>query len=696
MRLFSRWSRRIVLFCLVSLLLPLAAPIAAQHPTGLDPANMDFSVDPADDFYRFANGGWLDSTGMPATTGAYGAMRQLQDTTTRTLISLMNGAMDDPTLAPGSDTWKATTLYAQGLDMDARNADGIDPIRPILDEIAAIGDMGDLHDYQQTAVFDMVTGLFAIVVSPNLLDSTTNTVYLDGPYLGLPNRDYYTQDDAATRDAYIEASAALLVEAGAGQADAAEAADAVSRFESELAALTMTLEEQQDPSLGYNPMSIAELQEAYPAMDWAGYLQALGMTGVDTIVVSDVGYLESLSGLLATTPVEVLKDYYTLEVMWTYAPFLTLDTDAIMFAFTGTALEGITERRSLEEVTLGQVNDILPDAVGQLYVDATFPPEAKDEITALVDAEIEAFRIRIQHNPWMSDETRVLAIEKLDAITVKVGYPDKWETYESVEIGDSFAWSVQNAYEASLREELASAGQPVDPGAWDIAVQTVNAYYNPLANEIVFPAAILQPPFFTYRGDPAANFGGIGMVIGHELIHGFDLSGSQFDAEGNLVNWWTDADRQRFLELNQDVADQYSAVEVLPGLHINGQLTVGENVADLGGVQIAHDAMTIYLAEQGQGEALATPVRTPWASPVAGLTFEDLTPEQRFFVSVATVWRMQTRDEYLRMQVLTDPHSPAIARALMPIQNMDEFYAAFDIQPGDAMYLPPEQRILIW
>ncbi len=425
MRLFSRWSHRIVLLCLVSLLLPLAAPIAAQHPAGLDPADMDFSVDPADDFYRFANGGWLDSTEMPATTGAYGAMRQLQDTTTRSLIALMNGATDDPTLAPGSDTWKATTLYAQGLDMEARNADGIAPIRPILDSIAAIGNMDDVHGYQQTAVFDMVTGLFAIAISPDLLDSTTNAVYLDGPYLGLPNRDYYTQDDVATRDAYIETSAALLVEAGASEDDATEAAEAVFRFESELAALTMTLEEQQDPALAYNPMSIAELQEAYPAMDWAAYLQALGITGVDTIVVSDIGYLESLSGLLATTPVEVLKDYYTLEVMWTYAPFLTANTDAIMFAFTGTALEGITARRSLEEVTLGQVNDILPDAVGRLYVDATFPPEARDEITALVDAEIEAFRVRIQHNPWMSDETRALAIQKLDAITVKVGYPDR-------------------------------------------------------------------------------------------------------------------------------------------------------------------------------------------------------------------------------------------------------------------------------
>lgn len=694
MRSWSRWSRRIVVLCLVLLLLPVASPIAAQHASGLDPADMDLSVDPADDFYRFANGGWLDQTDMPPTTGAYGALRQVQDTTTRGLIDLMNGAMGDPTLVPGSDTWTATTLYAQGLDMDARNADGIAPVRPILDEIAAIDDLDGVHAYQRTAIFDMVTGLFAISVGPDLLDSTTNAVYLDGPYLGLPNRDYYVQDDADTRDAYIEASAALLVEAGASEADATAAAGAVYRFEAELAASTMTLEDQQDPSLGYHPMSIAELQETYPAMDWAAYLEALGPTGVETVIVGDPGYLESLPGLLATTPVEVLTDYYTLEVMWSYAPFLTAGTDAIAFAFTGTFLEGITERRSLEEVTLGQVNDLLPDAVGRLYVDATFPPEAKQEITALVDAEIEAFRIRLQHNPWMSDETRALAIRKLDAITVKVGYPDEWETYERVEIGDSFAGSVRSAYEAGLREELASAGQPVDRGAWEIAAQTVNAYYNPLANEIVFPAAILQPPFFTYGGDPAANFGGIGMVIGHELTHGFDLSGSQFDAEGNLVNWWTDADRQRFLELNQAVADQYSAVEVLPGVHINGQLTVGENVADLGGVQIAHDALTIFLAEAG-GE-LATPAGTPWASPVAGLAFEELTPEQRFFVSVATVWRMQTRDAYLRMQVLTDPHSPAVARALLPIRNMDAFHAAFGIGPGDAMYLPPEQRIVIW
>jgi predicted metalloendopeptidase len=432
-------------------------------------------------------------------------------------------------------------------------------------------------------------------------------------------------------------------------------------------------------------------------MDWPAYLRAHGIDGVETIIVTDLGYLESLHGLIEATPLETLQHYYTLEVMWSYAPYLSSGIDGISFAFWGTFLEGIMERRPLEEETLDQVNATVPDAVGRLYVESHFPPEAKEEITALVDAEIAAFRIRLQNNPWMTDETRELAIRKLDAMNVKVGYPDTWETYGNVEIGDSFAGSMQSAYEAALRDKFAAASEPVDREAWDIAVQEVNAYYNPLANEIVFPAAILQAPFFTAGGDPAANFGGIGMVIGHELTHGFDLTGSQFDADGNLVNWWVDEDLERFRQLNQAVADQYSAVEVLPGLSINGQLTVGENVADLGGVQIAYDALMIYLSEQGAAATpAASPPGTPWASPVAGLSFEDLTDEQRFFVSVATVWRMEIRDESLRLQVLTDTHAPAVARAIMPIQNMDAFHEAFDIQPGDPMYLVPENRIVIW
>lgn len=380
--------------------------------------------------------------------------------------------------------------------------------------------------------------------------------------------------------------------------------------------------------------------------------------------------------------------------MWVYSDMLSEEIDTTVFSFEGPLLEGVTEQRTLEERTLDQVDTTLSDALGRLYVDEYFPPEAKEEITALVDAEIAAFRLRIENNEWMSDGTRQLALGKLDAIAVKVGYPDQWQTYEHVDIADSYALSMVSAANADVRDNLGRVGQKVDRDEWTTSAQTINAYYNPVMNEIVFPAAILQPPFFQYGGDPAANFGGIGMVIGHELTHGFDLTGSQFDAQGNLTNWWTEADYEEFLALNQQVVEQYSAIEVLPGLTINGQVTVGENVADLGGVQIAYDALMIYLAEQG--ELLATPSATPMATPVGTYDFDSLTPEQRFFVSVASIWRWETRDEALRTQVLLDEHSPAVVRAVVPIQNMDDFHEAFDIQPGDPMYLPPEERIVVW
>ena len=451
-------------------------------------------------------------------------------------------------------------------------------------------------------------------------------------------------------------------------------------------------------------MTLAELEAAYPLMDWEGYLAALGLTGIDTLLVDEKSYLESLQAVVEATPLEVLKDYYKLEVYWSFSDFLSEDIGETAFAFRGGVLGGVSEQRPLEERTLDQTNGMLPDAIGKLYVDAYFSPEAKEEITALVEAEIAAFRIRIENNPWMSDATRAKALEKLDAIVMKVGYPDTWHSYEAVEIGDSYLDSFLSAVTAQTRRNLDEIGQPVDREEWFVPPQVVNAFYDPTLNEIVFPAAILQPPFFEPGGDPAANFGGIGTVIGHELTHGFDLTGSQFDGEGNLVNWWTDEDYAAFDALNQRVVEQYNAIEVLPGVTIDGQITVTENVADLGGIQISYDAMLIYLEAQGEvsagaspvGLPIATPVVSPMASPVAALDFDSLTPQQRFFIAAATIERSRIRDEALRTQVATDVHAPSIARGVVPLQNCDAFHEAFDIGPGDPMYLPPEERVVIW
>ncbi len=319
------------------------------------------------------------------------------------------------------------------------------------------------------------------------------------------------------------------------------------------------------------------------------------------------------------------------------------------------------------------------EAVGKLYVDEYFPPEAKDRITTLVDAEIAAFRQRLMANPWITDETRSVAIAKLDKMAVKVGYPDKWRSYEGVKIEGSYAQSFLTSVVANYQRDLDRAGKPVDDSEWSALPQEVNAFYDPFKNDITFPAAILQPPFFDYQADPAVNFGGIGFVIGHEITHGFDLQGSQFDAEGNLAGWWSDADAAAFQSLNDEVVTQYGAIEVLPGLFIDGQITVTENVADLGGVQVAFDALRIYLAKNG-----------------APGKIDGFTQDQRFFISAATVWREKIRDEALTTQVKTDEHAPASARSVQPIRNMDEFYDAFAIGPGDPMYLPPAERIVVW
>jgi len=674
---------------------------------GLDPADMDLSVDPADDFYRFANGGWLDRTSIPDSESRYGVFTELQDLTHDQVLDILESASADGTLEAGTDPWKAAEMFRQGTDLEARNALGIAPIQPILNDIAAIQDMDDFHVFHRTAIFSGFGSLFGISVEGDLRENSVNAVYLDPGYIGLPNRDYYLDEDEDTlaiRDAYIATSAELLEYLGYDEVTARSAAEAVYALEHSLAAATMTREDEQNFDLFYNPRTLQELTGMYPLMDWDAYLAALGLSAAESLIVTDVGYFEALAGIVADTPVDVLKTYLELELLWSTAGYLSEDIESTVFAFYGGVLNGVTEQLPLDERVLSEVNGSFADAVGQLYVEAYFPPEAKEEITELVDALIVSFGHRIDANLWMSPETKVMAHEKLDGMTVKVGYPDVWETYEGAGIGDSYfatAWSVM---EMNTRQNLAQFGEPVDTTKWDMPVQTVNAYYNPVANEIVFPAAILQAPFFDYQADPALNFGGIGYVIGHEITHGFDLQGSQFDAKGNLSDWWAEGDYDRFVELNDELAAQYSAIEVLPGYHVNGQLTVTENAADLGGLQVAYDALQIHLAQEGQLDTLASPVVTvsatpvvsPMASPVAMVDIATLTPQQAFFVSAATIWRELSRDEAQIYLLRVDPHSPARVRAVVPAQNMDAFYEAFDIGPGDAMYVAPEDRLVIW
>jgi putative endopeptidase len=688
----SRWPllRALVLALVVAVLTlsPVTSVLATQilPGHGIDPANMDLSVDPSVDFYHYANGGWLDHTPIPPDFPGIDTLSSLEGHTRAQLVDLLQREAAHGNVAPGSDEWKAIRLYAQGTDLTTRNAQGVEPIQPILREIDAIDTLAEFHRFLQTSVFSSIPGLFSVNAGPDMKDSATTVAYLNGPTLGLGTRDYYLDDDASldgVRRDYVTTAAALLRFAGDDAAQARDDAQAVYDFEVALAKPLLSREESQDFSVVYNPTTPAELAARYPLMDWQRYLDELGLADVSTLIVTEPRYLDALSGIVNETPLPVLKDFLALQLLWTSSANLSETVESTAFQFYGTTLNGLQVQAPIEGRTLDQVSYFLGDAVGKLYVDNYFSPVAKARGEGMVRELVSAFRLRLEHNTWMTVETKANALAKLDRLQIKVGYPNHWHDYADVEITDSYFGSALSAFNANYREGLAKIGKPVDKSEWPFPPQTVNAMYNPLNNEIIIPAAILQPPFFDAAADPASNFGSLGFVIGHEITHGFDLRGSQFDGEGNLANWWTDRDRAQFQALNDRLIDQYSQISVLNGHAVDGQLTLVENVADLGGIQVAYDALEAHLAKYGR------PV------PAAGDTLK-LTQEQRFFVAAASVWRANVRDDALLTQLQSDEHSPAMVRATQPLRNCDAFYDAFDIGPGDPMYLPPAERIVIW
>jgi putative endopeptidase len=703
---------RVVLLSLVTLLVgwSLGGPALARQSDvhGIDVANMDLAVSPEVDFYRFANGGWLDRVDIPGDRGFVAVRTEINDRAIAQQLELLHAAAAPEGAPSGSDEAKAGAVFAQGLDMAARDRAGIAPIQDALDRIAAIDSSAAYHAYLARAPFDGVGvtlrqpfdgigGTLPVKVMADAKDSTTYALYvvLDYPTVGLPNRDYYLADDpalASVRQAYRDTSAALLTAAGYPAGDAIAAAGAVYDFEQRLMAATLTREQKQDYGLQYNPMTLDELAAAYPAIDWPTYLTALGISGVDRVIAGDTGYLAALPAIMAETPVETLRAYLTLRLMMAWADALSGELGATAFALTR-ALSGLETPPPLEERVLERVNGAVPDVVGKLYVAAYFPPEAKATMEALTQDVLTAFRRRLEANPWMTPATRAEALRKLAAVTVKVGYPDRWETYEAVALADSFAGSLRSALAMRLAEHVAKAGQPVDRGQWTRPVQDVDAFYVPSENAMFFSASILQPPFFDYEADSASNLGGIGFIAGHEITHGFDLGGSQFDGEGNLRDWWTAEDRQRFLAQNEALAAQFSAIEVAPGLFVNGQFTVIENSADLGGLQNAYAALIAGLDEDETALA-ASP--TSGATPAAVTVAPPFTPEQRFFIAAAAIWRIKIRPEALELFVRNDTHSPDVVRGTQPLRNADPFYAAFGIEPGDPMWLAPEERIVIW
>jgi putative endopeptidase len=653
-----------------------AAPVTAVAPEigsfGFDTIGMDRAVDPGDNFYRFANGNWDRVTEIPADRSNYGMFTALDDLSK----SRTRAIVEEAAQQPGS---RIGDFYTSFMDEARIEAAGIAPIRPMLARIQAIASRADFAAELGRLLRQGTTGPFAGFVATDDRIPTESIVRLTQSGLGLPDRDYYLRDEAALtskRDSYRTYLSQLLTLAG--EANAQSRANAVLDFETRLARAHWTRVDNRDDEKTYNKMSPADLARIAPGFDWSRYLGEAGFGGQANLLVSQPSAFTGSARAVAETPVEVLRDYALLRLIDNSAPLLSSNFVDAHFAFHGTALGGTPqiEPRWKRGVTL--VTGALGDDVSRLYVERHFPPEAKAAADELVRNVIAAMDRRLAGLAWMSPETRQRARAKLAAFTPKIGYPDSWRDYSSVQIGrDDLVRNVINANEFEYRRNLAKLGRPVDRSEWFMTPMEVNAYANPTWNEIVFPAAILQPPFFDANADPAVNYGGIGAVIGHEISHHFDDQGSRYDQNGALREWWTPQDRERFNALTAQLVAQYDLYEPMPGHRVQGRLTLGENIADLAGLTVAYDAYRMALGGR--------------SAPV----LEGLTGDQRFYLGWAQVWRREYREANLLQRLLTDPHSPSEQRVAV-VRNLDPWYAAYSVQPGDDLFLAPERRVRIW
>ena len=645
--------------------------------------NMDTSVDPKDDFYNYVNGNWMKTNTIPDDESRWGGFGVLRKTTRQDVLEIIKTAQINDNYKEGSDQKKALLIFETKLDTISRNKAGIKPIQHLLDAIEGINNIEELQ-----TVYATVTGISApfagIGANPDLNDSSVNTAWVFPGGLGL-QRDYYLDQDEKTKDIrkdYLKHVSKMFQFIGYNSADADNAAILILDLETKLAKPRLDKVESRDIRNFNNPMTINELTSLTPFMNWDKLISDLGIKkSLEQVLVMQPKYMVELNNVLETTSINDLKTLMKWSTIDNTANYLTTEIEKTNWEFYSKRLYGSKAQRPAEERALETVNGSVGEAIGQLYVDAKFPPEAKFKAEKMIANVIQAFQNRIQNLDWMSEITKTKAIEKLDKFTVKIAYPDKWKDYSGLKVnkGNSFAENMFAVSKWNFNQNILEIGEPVDKSEWGMSPQTVNAYFNPLNNEIVFPAAILQPPFYNYTADEAVNYGGIGAVIGHEISHAFDDSGARFDGDGNVNNWWTESDLKEFEKRGNALAEQYSSLEVLDGVFINGKFTLGENIGDLGGVLGAYDGLQIHINENGTPNSI-----------------DGFSAEERFFMSWATVWRTLIREDALRSQITTDPHSPGYNRATQPLKNVDAFYEVFGVKEGDNMYIAPENRVRIW
>ncbi len=657
----------------------VTAPAEKPLELGIELANMDSSVRAQDDFYYHVNGQWLAKTEIPGDKSNYGSFSQLYDESQKAMKIALENAAANKAAKKGSDEYKIGAFYKSYMNQSARNELGITPLQPSLDTIDSVKSKADLVGLMAKIQKQGGTLPFGWFVNNDAKNSSEYALYLSQSGLGLPDRDYYLNDDekfTKIRASYEQYITDVLAKSGVKKA--AEAAKSVLAFEKTLADAQWSRVQSRDATKSYNKMTVADASKLMGDLDLAAFFKDAGVSASD-IIVRQPSYLEALATIYKDTDLATWKNYLKFHFVSGYAELLSEDLVNLNFDFYSTTLRGVKEQAPLWKQAVDASNSVLGEILGKVYVKDNFPPEAKARMEELVDNVIKGYGVAIENLEWMSPETKLAAKEKLDKFTPKIGYPDTWKDYSELEINsDELVGNYIRYSEWAYADMIAKLGKPVDRSEWHMTPQTVNAYYNPVNNEIVFPAAILQPPFFNLEADDAVNYGAIGAVIGHELGHGFDDQGAKYDGDGNLRNWWSGTDLKQFEERTAALVAQYNEYKPFEDASVNGELTLGENIGDLGGLTVAHKAYMLSLGDK--------------KAPV----IDGYTGDQRFFMGWSQIWRRNYRDEELRNRLLTDPHSPSHYRVIGILSNMPEFYEAFDVKEGDKMYIKPEDRVKIW
>ncbi|BCX43135.1 M13 family metallopeptidase [Stenotrophomonas maltophilia] len=654
----------------------IKTPLISLNSADLDPA-----ISACTDLNGFVNSKWLKANPVPGDQTTWGSFEILRERSLEVQHALVQQAAASQAKA-GSVEAKIGDIWKTGNDEAKIEAAGLAPLQPQLDKIAALNDTAAITRYLRDSQAEGKGVLFSLFANADYKDSANVIAYVGQGGLGLPEKGYYFDDaQAKIRDAYVAYIAQVLTLSGVDAAQAAEQAKAVMAFETRLAKASMSRIEMRDPAKRYNPLSAADADRLTPNFSWTALFDTLKVPAAQKFSLAQPGFFSEMDKMLADVPASTWQAYLRFHTIDDASPYLSSQFEKANFDFYGTTLRGQKEMQPRWKRVLESVNGGMGEALGQLYVDAVFPAESKVAMQHLVENLSQALKARLEQLPWMGEETKKKALEKWASFTPKIGYPDKWRDWAGLQTnGDSYLGNMQAARAFNYRYMLDKIGKPVDKTEWGMTPQTVNAYYNATKNEIVFPAAILQAPFFDAKADPALNYGGIGAVIGHEMMHGYDDSGSQFAANGNFDNWWTDADRKAFTERTDQLVAQFDGYEAVPGVNVKGKLTLGENIGDLGGLTVAYDALQMALKED----------------PKANVEVDGHSQDQRFFMNWATVWRRNFTDGELRVRLNTDPHAPANFRANGAPSNMPSFAAAFQCKAGDAMVRADDKRVVIW